>query len=288
MTAVDPADLKELTRSRYGARAKTVLEEGLQSSSCCESDCCGSNPQGANPFSEGIYDLDELDGVPLRAALATLGCANPLALAELTEGETVLDLGSGGGLDVILSAKRVGVSGHAYGLDMTDEMLSLAWQNALEAGVGNVTFLKGDIETIPMPDACVDVVISNCVINLASDKDRVAREIFRVLRPGGRLAVTDVVITPEFPDTPLAAALRSDVVAWGSCLAGALTDIEYQSKLSGAGLQDIKMEIVRRHITDELFPVGLPDWARVADRVQVDQLMSHFTSTMVRAIKPAA
>ncbi len=281
-------DVKEAVRARYGSRAVGMLDESQVDARCCESSCCGDAPSaaGTNPFSEGLYAVDELEGIPLRAALGTLGCGNPLAVAELHESEVVLDLGSGGGLDVILSARRVGPSGHAYGLDMTDEMLALAWKNAAEAGVGNVTFMKGDIEAIPMPQKSVDVIISNCVINLAARKDRVMREMFRVLKSGGRLAVTDVVIEGGLPDHPISDLLRKDIVAWGSCLAGALTDGAYRTMLEHAGFVDIELEVGRRHTTEELFPRGLPEWAKDVERGLVDAIMGRFTSTFVRATKP--
>lgn len=277
-------DVKTQIQQRYGARA-TAVRTG-KASNCCDTGCCGDIPDGVNSFSDGIYAIDELDGVPLTAALATLGCGNPTALTQLQPGEIVLDLGSGGGLDVILSARRVGPTGHAYGLDSTDEMLTLAWQNAMEAGVGNVTFIKGDIEDTPVPDASIDVVISNCVINLALDKDRVISEAFRVLKPGGRLAVTDVVVAGGLPSTPLADTLRHDLAAWGSCIAGALSDADYYDKLHGAGFEDIDLNMIKLYETDDLFPGGLPEWAASASRAELDNLMRRFTSSFVRARKP--
>lgn len=282
------ANLKAMIRERYGSLASTLLREGP--SSCCQSEtsCCGSTPAGRNAFSEGIYAVDELDGVPLQAALAALGCANPLALSELREGEIVLDIGSGGGLDVILAARRVGPAGHAYGLDMTDQMLDLAWRNAVDADVGNVTFLKGEIEAMPIPGESIDVIISNCVINLSPDKDRALAEIYRVLRPGGRLAIADVVIRGGLPpESPVTVALRSDPVAWGSCLAGALSDEEYQKKLAAAGFVNVELEVVRTHRMAELFGASPPAWVRELPQADVEAVMSRFTSTMVRARKPA-
>jgi arsenite methyltransferase len=278
-------DIKTSVKQRYGARA-TAVRAG-ETSGCCDSGCCGDAPAGVNTFSEGIYAVDQLDGLPLTAALATLGCGNPTALAQLEPGEIVLDLGSGGGLDVILSARRVAPGGHAYGVDSTDEMLTLAWQNAQEAGIDNVTFLKGDIEHIPVPDASVDVVISNCVINLALDKDKVITEAFRVLKPGGRLAVTDVVVVGGLPDIALADTLRQDIAAWGSCIAGALSDIEYRHKVLAAGFHDIELTMIKTYTTDELFPGGLPEWAAQANRNLLDDLMGRFTSSFVRARRPA-
>jgi arsenite methyltransferase len=285
---MEPVDIKTMIRERYGARARSILREGA--ASCCDSEmsCCGNTPTGVNAFSDGLYAVDELDGVPLQAALATLGCANPIALSELHEGETVLDIGSGSGLDVILSAQRVGPSGHAYGLDMTDEMLELAWRHALDAGVGNVSFLKGEVEAIPIPNESINVVISNCVINLSTDKDRALSEIFRVLEPGGRLAIADVVIKGGLPEeSPITNALRRDPVAWGSCLAGALSDAEYEIKLHAAGFVNVGIEVVRNHHTEELLGPSLPTWARELSRAELDAVMGRFTSTFIRARKPA-
>lgn len=281
-------DIKDMIRERYGARAQAILS-GSQTGCCnSETSCCGSTPAGVNAFSEGLYAVDELNGVPLKAALATLGCANPIALAELKAGETVLDIGSGAGLDVILSARRVGPAGHAYGIDMTDEMLELAWRHALDAGVGNVTFIKGESEALPVPDQSVDVVISNCVVNLSPDKDRVLSEIYRVLQPGGRVAIADVVIRGNLPDTPVTHALRSDPVAWGSCLAGALSDAEYQSKLEAAGFRNIELEVIRTHTTEELLGPSFPAWSDGFPRADLDDVMTRFTSTFIRAVKPGA
>jgi len=278
-------DIKEMLRNRYGGHARAILVPER----CCESQisCCGTTPNGVNAFSEGLYAVAELDGVPLQTALGTLGCANPIAVSELRTGEVVLDIGSGGGLDVILSARRVGPSGHAYGLDITDEMLQLAWRHALDAGVGNVTFLKGDVEAIPIPDAHIDVVISNCVINLSTDKDRAFAEIYRVLRPGGRLAIADVVVQGGLPEgSPVTSALRSDPVAWGSCLAGALSDAEYNKKLAVTGFANVGLEVVRTHQTEEVFGPCLPLWTRDLSRIELDAVMGRFTSTLVRAKKP--
>jgi SAM-dependent methyltransferase len=291
MTTTGPPEttgqIKDVVRSRYGARGSAVALAAPQS--CCETDssCCGEKVTGVNAFSEALYVLDELDGVPLRAALARLGCGNPTALVELRPGETVLDLGSGGGLDVLLSAKRVGARGHVYGVDMTDEMLALAWQNALEAGVSNVTFLKGDIEHLPLPDISVDTIISNCVVNLAGDKDRVAREMYRVLKPGGRVALSDVVIDGGInEDHPFYQQLRADLEAWGSCIGGALSDSQYCEKLETAGFVDVEVRVTRRHTTEELFPAGLPAWAKSYPRDVVDDVMARFTSAFVSAARP--
>jgi arsenite methyltransferase len=288
--SVEPTsiDIKQMISQRYGARARATLRE--DSAHCCGSQvsCCGSTPTGINAFSEGLYAVDELDGVPLQAALATLGCANPVALSELHAGEVVLDVGSGGGLDVILSARRVGPTGHAYGLDMTDEMLELAWRNALDAKIENVTFLKGEIEAMPIPDNSIDVIISNCVINLSTDKDRAFAEIYRVLRPGGRIAIADVVVQGGLPSgSPVADLVRRDPVAWGSCLAGALSDAEYSSKLVATGFVGVELQVLRTHQAEELLGPSLPAWSREFSRAELDAVMNRFTSTLIRAQKSA-
>ncbi len=228
-------NLKETVRQRYGQAALRVLD-GNRSS------CCGGNAPSreCDPITSNLYDSQELGNLPEQAALASLGCGNPTALAELHEGEVVLDLGSGGGIDVLLSAKRVGPSGKAYGLDMTDEMLALARENQGKAGVTNVEFLKGEIEHIPLPDASVDVIISNCVINLSADKAQVLREAYRVLKPGGRLAVSDVVVRGSLP-----AAVRSSMELWVGCVAGALEEAEYRRMLAAAGFSGIGVEPTR-------------------------------------------
>jgi ubiquinone/menaquinone biosynthesis C-methylase UbiE len=230
--------------------------------------------------------VDELEGLPLKAALASLGCGNPTALAELQPGEVVLDLGSGGGIDVLLSARRVGPAGYAYGLDMTDTMLELARRNAAEAGADNVEFLKGDIAAIPLPSNSVDVIISNCVINLAVDKAPVLREAFRVLKPGGRFAVSDIVIHGGLPaglaDTT---AFRRDVSSWTGCIAGALTDGEYRQHLADAGFRDIDLEVTRRYTLEQL-GTPLPAWAGQIGDDRANDLVGRFASTFVRATKP--
>jgi arsenite methyltransferase len=228
--------LKATVRERYGLAARQVAEGGK--SSCCSTTCCGGSEE--DPITSNLYSETETATLPEQAVLASLGCGNPTALAELHQGESVLDLGSGGGIDVLLSAKRVGPGGKAYGLDMTEEMLALARENQRKAGVDNVEFLKGEIEAIPLPDNSVDVIISNCVINLSSDKGRVLREAFRVLRPGGRLAVSDIVIRGEMP-----AALRRNMELWVGCVAGALTEEEYYQYLSDAGFEGAAIEPTR-------------------------------------------
>ena len=230
-------DIKEVVKEKYGQAALRVVSgEGNA--------CCGSSPSsccsGADPITTDLYDQLQKDELPEAAVLASLGCGNPTALAQLAPGEVVLDLGSGGGIDVLLSARRVGPTGKAYGLDMTDEMLALARDNQRKAGVPNVEFLKGEIENIPLPDASVDVIISNCVINLSADKDNVFREAFRVLKPGGRFAVSDVVTRGEIP-----VDIRRNILLWAGCVAGALDENEYQAKLRAAGFEDVGIEVTR-------------------------------------------
>jgi arsenite methyltransferase len=237
----DPRAIHDAVRERYAAAALSVTGERPQAASCCGPEdgtaCCGPE---AERFGSDLYAPDERAGLPGTAVLASLGCGNPTAVAELHSGETVLDLGSGGGIDVLLSARRVGPTGRAYGLDMTDEMLALARANQAEAAVENVVWLKGHIEAIPLPAASVDVVISNCVINLSADKPAVIAEVARVLKPGGRFAVTDVIA-----DADMDAATRADMAAYTGCVAGALTRAEFESALTEAGLADI--EIVETH-----------------------------------------
>src|SRR5579883_3516044 len=228
-------DVKEQVREKYGEAALRVKSGG--------SSCCGSAPSSeccVDPITSNLYDSSQTSAIPEEAVLASLGCGNPTALARLNPGETVLDLGSGGGIDVLLSARRVGPTGKAYGLDMTDEMLALARENQRKAGVENVEFLKGEIEHIPLPDSSVDVIISNCVINLSGDKDQVLREARRVLKPGGRFAVSDVVTRGTVPD-----AVRQSMLLWVGCIAGALEEEEYRAKLSAAGFTDIDIEPTR-------------------------------------------
>src|SRR5690242_293664 len=228
-------DIKEIVREKYGQAAQRAA--GGTGNSCCGGQSsCGQK----DPITSNLYHGSETAGLPEQALLASLGCGNPTALAELRPGEIVLDLGSGGGIDVLLSARRVGPAGKAYGLDMTDEMLALARENQRKSGLQNVEFLKGEIENIPLPDRSVDVIISNCVINLSADKDRVLREAFRVLRPGGRMAVSDVVTRGEIDPE-----IRKNVMLWVGCVAGALPEEEYRSKLSAAGFERIEIEATR-------------------------------------------
>jgi arsenite methyltransferase len=268
-------ELKEQVREKYGQAALRVKTGG---SSCCASaaldGCC-------DPITSNLYDATQTGELPQEAVLASLGCGNPTALAQLNPGETVLDLGSGGGIDVLLSARRVGPGGKAYGLDMTDEMLALARENQRKAGVENAEFLKGEIENIPLPDNSVDVVISNCVINLSGDKDRVLREAFRVLKPGGRFAVSDVVTRGEVP-----AEVRQNMLLWVGCIAGALEDWRYAGKLAKAGFDDIDIEPTRVYNIEDarafLSGQGI-DVDAVAPAME-GKVMSAF----IRAVKPAA
>ena len=245
--------MKEVVREKYAEAARRVTTEGK--TSCCgpvetDSSCCGgissSAPDLRDPVTRDLYADAEKEELPADALAASLGCGNPTALAELRPGEDVLDLGSGGGIDVLLSARRVAPGGKAYGLDMTDEMLLLARRNQREAGVGNVEFIKGDIEAVPLPDAAVDVIISNCVINLSVDKAKVLREAFRVLRPGGRFAVSDVVLRGDLPE-----GVRESLELWAGCVAGALQETEYRQLLADAGFEDIDIEPTRVYTADD-------------------------------------
>ncbi len=281
----DLSAVTEAVRERYGSIASAVLSDA-PTSGCCASDCCGGSSISTDTISDHLYAGDELDGLPLKAALASLGCGNPTALAALRPGETVLDLGSGGGIDVLLSARRVGPEGFAYGLDMTDEMLALARGNAAEAGATNVAFLKGDIAAIPLPDESVDVIISNCVINLAADKGPVLREAARVLRPGGRFAVSDIVIHGGLPEGFVdSAEMRRDLSSWAGCIAGALTDAEYRAGLAEAGFEAIDLEVTRRYELSDL-GMPLPAWVVGMGDELAAEVVHRFASTFVRATKP--
>ena len=231
-------DIKQIVKDKYGKAALKVVAGG--EASCCSTTACCGTDAGADPITSNLYSEGETAALPAAAVAASLGCGNPTALAELRAGETVLDLGSGGGIDVLLSATRVGPTGKAYGLDMTDEMLALANENKRKAGIENVEFLKGEIENIPLPDNSVDVIISNCVINLSADKDKVLREAFRVLKPGGRFAVSDVVTRGE-----ILPEIRQSVLAWVGCVAGALDESDYRSRLAAAGFGEIDIEPTR-------------------------------------------
>jgi SAM-dependent methyltransferase len=267
-------ELKDVVKEKYGQAALRVHAGG---SSCCGAGaaldgCC-------DPITSNLYDSAQTGQLPQEAVLASLGCGNPTALAELHEGETVLDLGSGGGIDVLLSARRVGGTGKAYGLDMTDEMLALARENQRKAGVENVEFLKGEIERIPLPDNSIDVVISNCVINLSADKDRVLHEAFRVLKPGGRFAVSDVVTRGAVPED-----VRQNVLLWVGCIAGALDDYQYVAKLTKAGFEGVSIEPTRVYNIEDAraFLAGQGvDVDAIAPQVQ-----GKFMSAFIRAVKP--
>ena len=235
-TVVSEQSIRDVVRQKYGQAAL-----GVSGGGCCAPSCCGKS-EASDPITSNLYDQAQLKDLPQEAILASLGCGNPTALANLNAGETVLDLGSGGGIDVLLSARRVGPSGKAYGLDMTDEMLALARANQARSGVANVEFLRGEIEKIPLPNASVDVIISNCVINLSSDKDAVLREAFRVLKPGGRFAVSDVVVRGE-----VSGGVRRDMELWAGCIAGALEENDYLAKLDAAGFADASIEPTRRY-----------------------------------------
>jgi len=269
-------EIKEFVKEKYGQAALRVTTGG--------SSCCGASATldgcGIDPITSNLYDAGQTGQIPENAVRASLGCGNPAALAKLNAGETVLDLGSGGGIDVLLSARRVGPTGKAYGVDMTDEMLALARENQLKAGVENVEFLKGEIECIPLPDNSVDVVISNCVINLSADKDRVLHETFRVLKPGGRFAVSDVVVSGEVPEE-----VRRSMEMWVGCIAGALQDHEYISKLAKAGFECIDIEPTRVYSIEDarqfLSGAGIDVYA-IAPQVK-DKFMSAF----IRAVKPS-
>jgi arsenite methyltransferase len=267
-------DLKDVVRERYRAAA-TAAAEGTKAA-CCSTTCCEG---GSDPITSNLYGADEAGEVPETAMLASLGCGNPTALAALAPGETVLDLGSGGGIDVLLSARRVGPTGKAFGLDMTDEMLALARENQLKAGLTNVEFLKGEIESIPLPDNSIDVIVSNCVINLSADKDRVFREAFRVLKPGGRLAVSDVVSRRDVPPE-----IRRSVELWIGCVAGALGDVEYREKLARAGFADVDIEVTRVYQAADARP--FLESARLNYDSVAEQVDGAFVSAFVRARKP--
>jgi 2-polyprenyl-3-methyl-5-hydroxy-6-metoxy-1,4-benzoquinol methylase len=265
-------DVRKAVRERYSEAARRVSE----GRSCCGGDAA---LEGSGPIISNLYNVSERGALPEAAVLASLGCGNPTALAHLKPGETVLDLGSGGGIDVLLSARRVGPAGKAYGLDMTGEMLALARENQKKAGVDNVEFLKGEIEAVPLPGNSVDVIISNCVINLSSDKDRVLKEAFRVLKPGGRFAVSDIVTRGEVPE-----AIRKNVLAWAGCIAGALEECEYAAKLANAGFVDIGIEPTRIYKGEDAreFLSG----KGVDVDAMTGQIDGKFMSAFVRAVKP--
>ena len=273
MSTTQTTDIKEVVKQKYGEAALRVTSGG---SSCCgaapASDCC-------DPITANLYDASQIGQIPQGAVLASLGCGNPTALAELKPGEVVLDLGSGGGIDVLLSARRVSPGGKAYGLDMTDEMLALANENKRKSGIENVEFLKGEIESIPLPDNSVDVIISNCVINLSADKDKVLREAIRVLKPGGRFAVSDVVTRGE-----ILPEVRQNVLAWVGCIAGALDENDYRAKLTTAGFEQVDLEPTRIHRAEDarVFLAGQGvDVEKIAPQVD-----GKVISAFIRAVKP--
>jgi ubiquinone/menaquinone biosynthesis C-methylase UbiE len=275
-------ELKEIVRERYGEAARRVSTgEGLPADCCSTTSCCGGSASAScDPITSNLYDENEAGQIPDQALKASLGCGNPTALGTLTPGETVLDLGSGGGIDVLLSARRVGPTGKAYGLDMTDDMLTLARENQRNAGLENVEFLKGEIENIPLPNNSVDVIISNCVINLSGDKEQVLREAFRVLKPGGRFAVSDVVVRGDVPPE-----IRRNMELWVGCIAGAMEESEYKRKLADTGFADIDVEPTRIYDLEDarafLSGQGF-DVDALAPQVQ-----GKFMSAFIRATKPA-
>jgi SAM-dependent methyltransferase len=268
------SEIREEVKQKYGNAARAVAENSNVQA------CCDPALRCCDPITTNLYSAGEKDLIPEKAALASLGCGNPTALAELKPGEVVLDLGSGGGIDVLLSARRVGPNGKAYGLDMTDDMLALARENQRQADLHNVEFLKGEIENIPLPDNSVDVIISNCVINLSADKDRVLREAFRVLRPGGRFAVSDVVVHGEVP-----AAVRESMLLWAGCIAGALEENDYRARLTAAGFAQISVEPTRTYNIEDarqfLTEAGI-DVDSIAPQIE-----GKFLSAFIRANKPA-
>ncbi len=276
-------ELKDIVKERYGEAARRVSTgEGLPADCCSKTSCCsGSAAASCDPITSNLYDSTQSGEIPEEALKASLGCGNPTALATLNPGETVLDLGSGGGIDVLLSARRIGPSGKAYGLDMTDDMLALARENQRKAGAENVEFLKGEIESIPLPDSSVDVIISNCVINLSGDKDRVLGEAFRVLKPGGRFAVSDVVVRGDIP-----AEIRRSVELWVGCVAGALQDTEYTGKLTKAGFTAIEIEPTRVYDIQDA-RAFLSNQAIDVDAI-APAVAGKIMSAFIRASKPTA
>ena len=273
MSTTETTDIKEVVKQKYGEAALRVKTGG--------SSCCGSTASDgcADPITNNLYDVSQIGQIPQEALLASLGCGNPTALAQLKPGETVLDLGSGGGIDVLLSARRVGPAGKAYGLDMTDEMLTLANENKRKSGIENVEFLKGEIENIPLPDNSVDVIISNCVINLSADKSKVLREAFRVLKPGGRLAVSDVVTRGE-----MLPEIRQSVLAWVGCIAGALEENEYRAKLAQSGFEQIDIEPTRIYRAEDA--LEFLSGQQIPLKLDPKEIDGKFYSGFVRAVKP--
>jgi ubiquinone/menaquinone biosynthesis C-methylase UbiE len=278
----DPdSTLKSTVKEKYGQAALRVSEGATAAQCCGSSACCGATTEAWDPITSDLYDEKQKAGIPAEALLASLGCGNPTALAALKEGETVLDLGSGGGIDVLLSAKRVGPSGKAYGLDMTDEMLALANENKRRAGTENVEFLKGEIEQVPLPDASVDVIISNCVINLSGDKRKVLKEAFRVLKPGGRFAVSDVVVRGEVP-----AAIKRNMELWIGCVAGALEEREFLDLLHEVGFKKASIEPTREYRVEDAAAFLSGSGLNANDLAS--QIDGKFMGAFVRATKPVA
>jgi arsenite methyltransferase len=278
---VTETNIKETVKEKYGEAARRVIDgTGLPADCCSKTSCCeGSATASCDPITSNLYEEGQTRELPEEAVKASLGCGNPTALAQLNSGEVVLDLGSGGGIDVLLSAKRVGPTGKAYGLDMTDEMLALAEQNKAKSGLTNVEFLKGEIENIPLPTSTVDVIVSNCVVNLSGDKDRVLREAFRVLKPGGRFAISDVVVRGEVPHE-----VRKSIELWVGCVAGALSETEYKDKLAAAGFESIDIEATRVYDLNDAREF-LRDSGIDADAI-APQVKDKFISAFVRAQKP--
>jgi arsenite methyltransferase len=275
------SNLKSTAKEKYGQAALRVSEGATAAPCCGSSGCCGATTEAWDPITSDLYDEKQKAGIPVEAVLASLGCGNPTALAALKEGETVLDLGSGGGIDVLLSAKRVGPTGKAYGLDMTDEMLALANENKRRAGTENVEFLKGEIEQIPLPDASVDVIISNCVINLSGDKRKVLKEAFRVLKPGGRFAVSDVVVRGEVPP-----AIKRNMELWIGCVAGALEEREFLDLLQEVGFKKASIEPTRVYKAEDAAAfLGGSGLDPIEFASQID---GKFMGAFVRATKPVA
>jgi arsenite methyltransferase len=273
--------LRNEIRTRYARTALQVFgKDSTSEASCCGSSCCQPDTSIKDPITSDLYTQMELGEIPVAAALASLGCGNPTALAELQPGEKVLDLGSGGGIDVLLSAKRVGPTGFAYGLDMTDPMLELAERNRQEAGIENVRFLKGIIEAMPLPDSSVNVIISNCVINLSADKGQVLREAYRVLTPGGRFAVSDIIVQGQLPP-----ALRQDLESWSGCIAGALEEETYRSLLQAAGFADIEIDVTRRYSLAEIAISGASASVAALSAEEQHDMDGRFVSALIRARK---
>jgi arsenite methyltransferase len=280
VTAPD-STLKSNVKEKYGQAALRVSEGATAASCCGSSACCGATTEAWDPITSNLYDEKQKAGIPAEALLASLGCGNPTALAALKEGETVLDLGSGGGIDVLLSAKRVGPTGKAYGLDMTDEMLALANENKRRAGAENVEFLKGEIEQVPLPDASVDVIISNCVINLSGDKRKVLTEAFRVLKPGGRFAVSDVIVRGEVP-----AAIKKSMELWIGCVAGALEEREFLDLLHEVGFKKASIEPTREYKAEDA--AAFLSGSGLNANELASQIDGKFMGAFVRATKPVA